>query len=165
MEKGRIKIGSATSPAEMAERNRVAIEEEAERQRALAEFAALPMEQKRAELRRRERAARAARIHLARMEGNVLPGPPENKAQREQFERNRAALNAERNANRAAQPAPQPLPDVEYASPQAVKLAAEAGLAAEDFAGFEPSGKTGYTLDDVRGVIDVRNVLNGEDGD
>lgn len=42
---------------------------------------------------------------------------------------------------------------VAFASSSAEKLAGAAGLTATDFAGLEPSGKTGFTKADVEAVI------------
>jgi hypothetical protein len=41
---------------------------------------------------------------------------------------------------------------VDFASDTAAELAIELGLTADSFAGLEPSGATGYTVADVRGL-------------
>jgi hypothetical protein len=41
---------------------------------------------------------------------------------------------------------------IDFASDAAAELAAEFGLTADSFAGLEPSGTTGYTVADVRGL-------------
>lgn len=54
----------------------------------------------------------------------------------------------------AAPPAQRPLylAGIDFASDAAAEEAAELGLTADDFAGLEPTGKTGYTVADVRGL-------------
>lgn len=44
------------------------------------------------------------------------------------------------------------LASIEFASDGAAEEAASAGLTADDFAGIEPSGKTGFTVGDVRAL-------------
>lgn len=44
-------------------------------------------------------------------------------------------------------------PVIVFASPQAEALAAENGLGTSDFAGYEPSGVSGYTTSDVRRIV------------
>lgn len=45
-----------------------------------------------------------------------------------------------------------PLVDIPFASETARQLAEDEELERRDFAGFEPSGETGYTADDIREV-------------
>jgi hypothetical protein len=59
-----------------------------------------------------------------------------------------------RGGNQQAPPPARPLylGGVDFASDAAAELAADRGLTADSFAGLEPSGATGYTVADVRGL-------------
>lgn len=59
-----------------------------------------------------------------------------------------------RGGSAAAPPRQRPLylGGVDFASDAAAELAAELGFTADTFAGLEPTGRTGYTVADVRGL-------------
>jgi hypothetical protein len=169
MEKARIKVGgTATTKEEMAERNAQGIAEEEARQAELQRVMALPFAER--QKVRAERRRKAIEIHQKRhaeaLEASMLPGPAENKAYMDRFQKNRDALNAERaHVGRAARPKAQPVPEVKFASQAAEDLAADEGIGPQDLRGFEPSGKTGYRTADIRAAVDARDALAEDEGD
>lgn len=87
---------------------------------------------------------------VTRRKGDTFDGPDELC---EKMVRVRAAEWVEGGPAKADEPETAPEPPA-FASASAEKLAAAEGLAAEDFAGVEPSGKTGYTKADVESVVE-----------
>lgn len=59
-----------------------------------------------------------------------------------------------RPALRVVRPKRGPLSGVDFASDEAAELAASEGLTTGRFEGREPTGKGGYTVADVRGIVE-----------
>ncbi|HEX6940303.1 MAG TPA: hypothetical protein VF158_12895, partial [Longimicrobiales bacterium] len=67
----------------------------------------------------------------------------------------RAALAGTESDPTPGQSDPRPIPGVDLTE-RAGEIAVAAGLTAEDFVGCEPSGRTGYTVADVKAILAAR---------